>query len=139
MKKDANNGTGDRLGWFLQTDILPKVDPEAIYTDPAHNFQKNGHDKWRGGCPWHDSKSGSSFVVTPSLRLWFCAGCGKGGGPVQYLHYLRTGRFVPPRGQDFIAILKDLAQMAGVELPECEMTPEQLEAYRQAETRRAIL
>lgn len=133
------NGHANDLSWFLHNEILPKLDAEEIYTDPAHAFLKTDRDKWRGGCPWHQSKSGTSFVVTPSSRLWWCAGCSRGGGPVEYVHFLRCGHFEPPRGLDFVRAVKHLAELAGVEMPERELTPEQTEALRKAETRRAIL
>lgn len=37
-----------------------------------------------GLCPFHDEKT-PSFSVSPSKNIFKCFGCGKGGGPVQFL------------------------------------------------------
>lgn len=37
-----------------------------------------------GLCPFHDEKT-PSFTVSPSKNIYKCFGCGKGGGPVQFL------------------------------------------------------
>jgi DNA primase catalytic core len=116
---------------------LPKLTAEEIFTDPSHQFTKSGN-KWRGSCPWHKSKSGSSFTVTVDSKQWWCQGCGFGGGPVQY-RYRLAGGDGSPRGKEFVDTVRALAELAGVRFPERELTPEQQEAARRWETRRAIL
>ncbi len=37
-----------------------------------------------GLCPFHDEKT-PSFTVSPTKNIYKCFGCGKGGGPVQFL------------------------------------------------------
>ncbi len=37
-----------------------------------------------GLCPFHDEKT-PSFTVSPSKNIYKCFGCGKGGGPIQFL------------------------------------------------------
>ncbi|NNE27105.1 MAG: hypothetical protein HKN09_09700, partial [Saprospiraceae bacterium] len=37
-----------------------------------------------GLCPFHDEKT-PSFTVSPSKNIYKCFGCGKGGGPVQFI------------------------------------------------------
>ncbi len=37
-----------------------------------------------GLCPFHDEKT-PSFSVSPSKNIYKCFGCGKGGGPVQFI------------------------------------------------------
>lgn len=37
-----------------------------------------------GLCPFHDEKT-PSFTVSPTKNIFKCFGCGKGGGPVQFL------------------------------------------------------
>src|SRR5207248_2189730 len=98
------------LSDFLESVILPRLSADDVFTDPAHHWQKTPN-KWRGGCPWHDSKSGTSFYVTPDTLLWRCAGCHVGGGPVQYVWQLSGGKG-SPLGADFVAILRQLAEKA---------------------------
>src|SRR5262249_2995307 len=63
--------TGVSLGDFLEHEVYPHLTPEAIYTDLAHQWKHQSTRKWQGGCPWHQSKSGTSFVVSPDSLLWW--------------------------------------------------------------------
>jgi DNA primase len=128
---------GGSLGEFYDQELRPRLTAEAVYTHPAHCWHKSG-DRWRGGCPWHPSESGTSFVVTPGSLMWWCAGCCFGGGPVQYLHRLAGGDG-RPRGRDFVDIVRKLAGLAGVPFPERELTEEERERARWRDVRRAIL
>src|SRR5258708_4810071 len=123
------SGSGTDLGTFLEQEVLPRLKAEDIFTHEVHHWQKSGN-KWRGGCPWHKSKSGTSFYVDTDSLLWRCPGCGIGGGPVQYLHKLRNGAGISPRGKDFVEIVRELAKRARVELPERELTAEEKERAR---------
>jgi DNA primase catalytic core len=125
------------LGQFLDAEVLPKLKAEDIFTHEAHRFQK-GEDRWRGGCPWHKSESGTAFYVTPSSLLWRCPGCGFGGGPVQYLYRI-GGSNGSPRGEDFVNIVRKLAELAGVKFPERELTEQEKEHARRLDARRAVL
>ena len=127
------------LADFLDHEIYPRLAPEDIYTDPAHQWKHQSPRKWQGGCPWHDSKSGTSFVVSLDSLLWWCQGCGVGGTPLQYLWRLRGGTGTTPRGADFVALVRELATLAGIAFPERTLTPEEQARARQWETRRAGL
>jgi DNA primase len=120
---------------WLADEVFPRLKPEEVYTHEAHRWQKSG-PKWRGGCPWHESDSGTSFVVDSdtAARLWYCAGCQVGGSPVQYLHRLGGG-VGSPKGPQFVQIARKLAALAGVLFPEREPSEEDVKR----EARRAIL
>lgn len=111
---------------------------EQIYTDPSHQFKRSG-EKYRGGCPLHDSKSGTSFNVTARNLLFNCPACQFGGDPIIYLHSLKVGRWEKPRGKDFIEAAKQLTEIAGMTFPDLERSPEEIEKVRQWESRREIL
>ncbi|MBD2124869.1 AAA family ATPase [Microcoleus sp. ZQ-A2] len=129
--------TPDALALCLE-DAINGLSAEQIYTHSAHNFKQSG-DRLRGGCPFHQSKSGSSFVVTISSKLFWCAGCGFGGSPADYRASLNAGRWVKARGRDFVDAVKELATDANVPFPERESSPEEIAKAQKWERRRAVL
>lgn len=129
--------TTDALSRCLE-DALLRLSAEQIYTHGGHNFKQSG-DRLRGGCPHHDSKSGSSFVVTISSKLFWCEGCQFGGSPADYRASLRAGRWVKARGKDFVEAVRELAADASVPFPERESSPEEIAKAQKWERRRAVL
>jgi DNA primase catalytic core len=119
-------------------DAINSLNVEQIYNHPAHNFKQSG-DRLRGGCPHHDSKSGSSFVVTISSKLFWCEGCQFGGSPVEYRASVRAGRWIKARSKDFIEAVRELAADANVPFPERESSPEEIAKAHKWERRRAVL
>ena len=111
---------------------------DQVYTHVAHQFKQSGN-RHRGGCPFHESKSGTSFVVSEGSLLFHCAGCQFGGSAVDYLHSIKVGRWEKPRGRDFIEAAKELALKAGTTFPSVERSPEEIESIRLWESRREIL
>jgi DNA primase len=47
------------------------------------NLKRSG-SRFKGNCPFHDEKT-PSFTVTPSLGIYKCFGCQKGGNSIQFL------------------------------------------------------
>jgi len=119
-------------------DAINSLSAEQIYNHASHNFKQSG-DRLRGGCPLHQSKTGSSFVVTISSKLFFCAGCQFGGSPADYRASLKTGRWVKARGKDFVEIVRELAADANVPFPARESSPEEIAKAQKWERRRAVL
>lgn len=79
-----------------------------------------------GLCPFHNEKS-PSFSVSQSRQMYYCFGCGAGGNVftflMEYEHYT------------FQEAIKELAQRAGVALPEVEYSAE----MKQKESQRTRL
>ncbi len=119
-------------------EVLSRLRVEDIYTDPSHQFKQSG-DRYRGGCPFHQSKSKTAFVVNSKSKLFWCAGCCHGGSAIDYVHSLRVGHWTKARGIEFIEALKYLGSLALMSLPDIERTPAEIEKVRKWEARRAIL
>jgi DNA primase catalytic core len=117
---------------------INSLSAEVLYNHPAHNFKQSG-DRLRGGCPLHQSKSGSSFVVTISSKLFWCEGCQFGGGPADYRASLKTGRWIKARSKDFVEAVRELAAEASIKFPERKFSPEEVAKTQKWERRRAVL
>lgn len=89
-------------------------------------LQRKG-SSYFGLCPFHNEKS-PSFSVSPQKQMYYCFGCGAGGNVftfiMQYENYT------------FLEALKFLAERAGVELPEPDMSSE---ARAQTDLRNTLL
>jgi DNA primase len=77
-------------------------------------LKRAGTGNWKGLCPFHAEKT-PSFNVQESRQYFHCFGCGEKGDVFGFLMKIEQ--------RSFMEILRDLAQQAGVELPEKEMTP----------------
>lgn len=87
---------------------------------------KRKGSSWFGLCPFHNERS-PSFSVNRDKQMYYCFGCGQGGDVYHFLEeYNRL---------TFTEALKELADRAGIELPEQEQTEEE----RQQEDERLVL
>ncbi|MDH5856988.1 DNA primase [Lampropedia aestuarii] len=77
---------------------------------------KKGGVNLMGLCPFHEEKS-PSFTVSPSKQFFHCFGCGKHGNAIGFLMEFT--------GVGFIDAVKDLAQMAGMQVPQDKVSPAQ--------------
>jgi DNA primase len=64
---------------------------------------------YKGLCPFHQEKT-PSFTVNPSMQIFKCFGCGKGGNAVGFL--------METEGLAFPQAVRQLAQRVGVEIPD---------------------
>ncbi|MFH1530104.1 MAG: DNA primase [Pseudomonadota bacterium] len=71
-------------------------------------LKQNGNN-WVGLCPFH-SDNKPSFSVSPSKGLYYCFGCQAGGNALSYMK--------EARGFSFVESVQELAQMAGMDLPD---------------------
>ena len=89
------------------------------------SLKKKG-SSYFGLCPFHNEKS-PSFSVSREKQMYYCFGCGQGGDVYHFLQeYNRL---------TFGEALKELADRAGIVLPEEELSPEE----RRQEDARVIL
>ncbi len=73
-------------------------------------------------CPFHNEKT-PSFSVSPSKQMYYCFGCGAGGGAARFLMEYET--------LDFPTAVKRLAERVGIRIVEEELSPELAGKYRQ--------
>ena len=92
---------------------------------------KRSGSRFKGNCPFHDEKT-PSFVVTPSLNIYKCFGCQKGGNSIQFLMEMEQ--------MTFVEAARDLAKRYGITLMESEgpKGEEALEQQRQKESLQAL-
>lgn len=79
-----------------------------------------------GLCPFHAEKT-PSFSVVPDQGFFYCFGCHKGGGVVQFI--------MDEEGLDYPDAVRFLARRAGLEVPEDQ---NYVSAYRRQEQLRAL-
>ena len=81
--------------------------------------------EWKGCCPFHDEKT-PSFYVNDQKQFYHCFGCGAHGDAISWM--------VDQQGLQFMDAIKELAGMAGMEVP----TPDPQMAKR-AEQRASLI
>ena len=80
---------------------------------------KKGQNYW-GCCPFHNEKT-PSFSVNEDKGFYHCFGCGEHGDIISFV--------MKSENLDFVNALKELANMAGIKMPEYKQkTKEQIEA-----------
>jgi len=70
-----------------------------------------------GLCPFHQEKT-PSFNVVPAKGIYHCFGCGEGGDLFAFVQ--------KTKGMSFVEAVRDLADMAGVTIPEPQLEPDQV-------------
>ena len=86
------------------------------------NLKRSGND-FLGLCPFHSEKT-PSFRVTPSKQMFYCFGCQKGGGAVQFLMQIENLTFVDA--------VKKLGAECGVAVADEHMQDDKAEKKRKA-------
>ena len=80
-----------------------------------------------GLCPFHGEKT-ASFSVAPDKGIYYCFGCHKGGGPINFMMELE--------GLSYPDAVRSLAKRVGMEVPEDEQYQSR---YRQQERLWALM
>ena len=79
-----------------------------------------------GLCPFHSEKT-ASFSVAPDKGIYYCFGCHKGGGPINFIMEVES--------LDYPDAVRFLAKRAGMEVPE---DGERQSTYRRQERLRSL-
>ena len=105
---------------MIPKDIVDNIFETARIEEVVGDFvtlKKRGANML-GVCPFHDEKT-PSFTVSPAKGIYKCFGCGKGGNSVNFV--MEHEQFSYPEA------LKFLAKKYHIDVPEIELTAEQLE------------
>ncbi|WP_168540699.1 plasmid replication protein, CyRepA1 family [Anabaena sp. UHCC 0253] len=115
--KGFGSGIVTDLVSFLNYEVLPKLSVEQIYNWTGHNFQDFGQTL-KGNPRWRESESKISFHVwwDGEQWAWQDKSTGDGGGAVQY-RWMLKGFVGTPKGKDYVSIVEELANDAGLTLP----------------------
>ncbi len=100
---------------FIQ-DLLARVDIVDIVG--RHVELKKAGINHKGLCPFHGEKS-PSFIVSPSRQTYHCFGCGVHGNAIGFL--------MEHTGAGFIEAVEDLAQQVGMQVPQDERSPAEIQ------------
>ena len=105
----------------FKQDLLNRVDVVEVVS--RYVRLKKAGANFQGLCPFHNEKT-PSFSVSPSKQFYHCFGCGAHGNAIGFL--MSYG------GMGYVDAVKDLASMAGMQVPEMQpRSPEQ--AQRETE------
>jgi DNA primase len=112
---------------FLQ-ELLSRTD--IVDVVGRHVELKRGGANFMGLCPFHGEKS-PSFSVNPAKQFYYCFGCGAGGDAIRFL--------TEHLGLSFVEAVRDLAQGAGLVVPEEEVSADERERRDTLRQRRLSL
>lgn len=90
---------------FIET-LLDRIDIHDVVAARVQ-LKKAGKD-YSGLCPFH-SENTPSFTVSQQKQFYHCFGCGKNGSAIGFM--------MEYEGLDFVDAVKDLAQLAGMQVP----------------------
>lgn len=102
---------------YVSDDLVEEIRSRNDIVDVISShvkLQKKG-SSYFGLCPFHNEKS-PSFSVDGNKQMFYCFGCGEGGNVFSFLMKYES--------MTFPEALKTLADRAGIELPEIEMSDE---------------
>jgi DNA primase len=111
---------------------MPRISPETIeqvaaalnIVDIVASYfpLKRAGTEFRALCPFHQEKT-PSFYVNPDKQIFYCFGCGRGGGVFQFVQEYEH--------VDFPEAVRRLAHRAAVPIIEAEPSPEEQEKQNQ--------
>jgi len=93
----------------FKQDLLHRID--IVDVIERYVPLKKGGANFSACCPFHSEKT-PSFTVSPSKQFYHCFGCGAHGNAISFL--------MEYQGLGYVDAVKDLAESAGVKMPEFE-------------------
>lgn len=114
---------------YYPDDVIEEVRTRNDIVDVVSQYvslKKKGANYF-GLCPFHNEKS-PSFSVSPGKQMYYCFGCGAGGNVITFV--------MEYENYSFVEAVKQLADRAGITLPEVEYSKE---AKAQADLRNTLL
>lgn len=94
-------------------ELISRNDIVEVVESYVHLNKRSGSNYF-GLCPFHNERT-PSFSVNPSEQFYYCFGCGKGGGVINFIMEIENLSY-----PDAVA---NLAQRAGMKLPEDRYDP----------------
>jgi DNA primase len=101
-------------------ELLSRTDVVTVVG--RHVELKKAGINYKGLCPFHGEKT-PSFSVSPTRQTYHCFGCGVHGNALGFL--------VEHLGLGFVEAVKELAQEAGLSVPQEDASPEERQAAAQ--------
>ncbi|AHM63263.1 DNA primase [Flammeovirgaceae bacterium 311] len=117
-----------RIGQDIIAELQQRLDIEEVVGDYV-TLKRKGRNLW-ACCPFHDEKS-PSFSVAPDKGIYKCFGCGKAGDAINFVMEVDS--------LSFTDAVKQLAQKYGIELPEEEPEPQDLQEHQEKESLYIVL
>ncbi len=112
---------------FIQ-DLLSRTD--VVEVVGRHVELRKAGINHKGLCPFHGEKT-PSFTVSATRQTYHCFGCGAHGNAIGFL--------MEQSGLGFIDAVRDLAQHAGMTIPEDDASPQERAQAAQLRERQATL
>ena len=106
-------------------EVRTKNDIVSVISQYVRLTKRGGN--YFGVCPFHNEKT-PSFSVSPGKQMYYCFGCGAGGNVLTFVMQYEN--------YTFTEAMQNLAERAGITLPQAEETEEQ---KRQADLRMRLL
>lgn len=117
-----------RIGQDVINELQQRLDIEEVVSDYV-SLKRKGQNLW-ACCPFHDEKS-PSFSVAPNKGIYKCFGCGKAGDAINFVMEIES--------LSFMEAVKQLADKYGIDLPEEEPEPQQIQEHQEKESLYIIL
>ena len=103
-------------------EVRTKNDIVSVISQYVRLTKRGGN--YFGVCPFHNEKT-PSFSVSPGKQMYYCFGCGAGGNVLTFVMQYEN--------YTFTEAMQNLAERAGITLPQAEETEETEAAGRSSD------